>query len=445
MKVRVLISQEVDEPDIGNLDFLDRTSILIEQEWEISQQVGSMIDSLVLELDDPNANITILEGRDVIIEDFTNPSIRHYGGIITSVRHIRVGVGRILRLECQDYTMLADRSTVRKTYDTAGQTDKSIIQDAIAEAGLTEINTDNVQSSRTIDRMNFQGASIRSLLDTLAEISGATWRIDYFKKLFYHPKAFNSLTFAFSDAPDDVATFPYYNFNLVKELAEWNALELQGGKDVSDDITDIYSNDGVETIFITGQQAGTNPIDRAQLGQSIIVIEENTNTNASPTWTARTVTHEADDPVLGVDTDIIWNPGNGRIQWNSAPPNFATNSFRVSGRYLIDIIIIVQDTDAIAKHGRAFTGSLIIPETRTIEEAQDLALAWLREHSDKIRVTFDANKDDIEVNRQTKITNALHGFTSEDIFIYRNTIRLLGAETAEYHVEADVINFNLFR
>ncbi len=444
MKVRLLISERTAFPVVADLTMQDRTSVLLEQEWEISQHTGSTIDTLTFVLDDPSNTLNIEQGQDVIIEHFTNPSIRYFGGITTDVDIVSVGIGRQLHMVAQDYTILADRSTVRKVYVL--DSDRAIIQDAFKETalpGVQEVNTSRfVNKLRDTLTLRFQGSTLRSILDTISEITGATWYIDPFKFLHYHKKTSNSLGFGFSDASDDSATFPFYNLRVFKQLGEWNVVELQGGKDVSDDIDDeVYSGDGSTTVFITGEQAGTNPIDRAPSTGTIIEIDRNTNTNASPTWTAQDVAHESDDDKASAD--VIWNPGNRRVERATAPPNFV-NSWRITGRYLIDVIVQAADTNAIARVGRIFKGSLTIPEAATIAQAQDLAMAWLQEHSDRILVRFNTNKDDVELDKTVGITSSIHGLSAENGYIYGLTIHLLGAEVAEYTVEVEVLNNLIF-
>lgn len=444
MKVRLLISERTSFPVVADLTMQDRTNVLLEREWEIAQHTGSTIDTLTFVLDDPDNTLAIEQGQDVVIEHFTNPSIRYFGGIVTDVDIVTVGIGRQLHLEAQDYTTLVDRTTLRKVYVLAS--DRAIIQDAFLEAalpGVQEINTSRfINTLRTTLTLRFQGSTLRSILDTISEITGAVWYVDPFKFLHYHKKAANSLGFGFSDTPDNSTTFPFYNFRAFKQLGEWNVVELQGGKDVSDDISnEVYSGDGSTTIFITGEQSGTNPIDRAPTTGTIIEIDRNTGTDGTPVWTAQDVAHESDDDAASAD--IIWNPGNRRVEWAAAPPNF-TNSWRITGRYLIDVIVQAADTDAIARVGRIFKGSLTIPEATTLEQAQDLAMAWLSEHSDRILVRFATNEDEVELDKTTQVTHSIAGLSSENAYIYGLTIHLMGAEVAEYVVEAEILNNLIF-
>jgi len=441
MKIRLLIDQRTGNPDKDSGVFIDHTSTILEQEWEIFQHTGSQIDTLAFILHDPTATTLVEQGQDVLVEDFTNPSIRHFGGVIVDVGIVTVGIGRYLLIEAQDYTILADRNTVRKVYVL--ETDQAIIQDAFTEAGVLEVVTskevDQIRASLTL---NFQGSTLRSVMDTIASITNASWFIDSFKVLHYKPKGAVSTTKNFSDNPDDSTTFPIYNWKMNKQLGEWNVLELQGGKDVSVDLTDVYSGDGSTTIYITGEQSGTNPIDRAPSTADIVLIDKNTGTDGTPVWTAQTVAHESADDAG--TADVIWNPDNGRVEFAVAPPNFATNSWRITGRYLVDTIVIAQDSEAIARAGRIYKGSLTIPEAVTLAEANDLAVAWLKEHSDRIMIRFDTNEDGVELDRTTQITHSISGITAEDAFIYGLGIRLIGAETAEYTIEAEILNSLIF-
>jgi hypothetical protein len=435
------------EPHTVNMtDFTDDFPAVIEQNWEISQTVGSTLDVLTLDLDDPNNTINIQQGYDIIIEDYDNPTIRHFGGVIVQVSLRSQGVGRIIRLTAQDWTMLISRAAIRKTYEKIGQTDKSIIQDAVIEqAKLLEIDVSRVQESRTMDVLNFQGTNLTQILNTIAEITGYVWHVDPFKVLHYHSRSFLPQDHAYSDKPDNVTTFNYYGFRLDKNLADWNVIELQGGYGLSLDITDIYSGDGSTKIFITGSQTGTNPIYYPQEDTEQIVVEVNTNTNASPTWTVKDVELEGESGItLGTNADVLWNPVYRRLQFHTAPPNFV-NGFRVKGRYHLPIIVINEDSSAIAVHGRRFKGILIINESDQVKQAHDLAMAFLREHSDRLDITFRTNHDLPVVGAETTITSSKFGLTAESIMISRSVFRLLGGTEAEYTVSAQIINHDLYR
>ncbi len=437
--------------DADTIDFTNYRTSLIEDEWEITQTRGAQIDSLSLTLDDQDNSISIIVGNDVVIDEVDSPNNRLFGGIITDVITVREGLGRIITLECQDYTALTDRSSIRKTYERSGQTGKSIIQDAFAEAALpttTEIDTSSIQDDRVFDALRFQGASLRAVMEQISEISGYVWSINYFKSLRYHSKAFASLGFNFSDNPDEVDSFPYYDAVETERLADWNQVELQGGKDISNDITDIFVGDGSEKLFRTGIQSGHSPIERAPTTADdtnpLILVEENTNTQGSPVWTTRSVGRAGGDQILGVDVDVLWSTLGRTIEFNTAPPNF-TNAFRVTGRLLIDIIVINEDTTAVARHGRRYKTSLIIPESNDLRQAQDLAIAYLRQHGDKRFVTFKTNKDGIShpdcICRVTRVTNTPFGLTSHLMIINRVTTRIVGGETFEYEVELESLGF----
>lgn len=449
MKVRLYIAQWSDAPNINSLVFTDHSSNLIESSWNIRQKSGSSIDTIVLELHDKSRSLSFEAGQDVILEDFSNPTVRLFGGIIQQIAIVPLGIERLWRLESQDYTILAHKNTVRKTYDAIGQTDKSIIQDAFLESGLTEIDVSSkVQEGRVLDAINFQGSSLAAMLDEISTITGFVWIIDYHKRLHYHPRSFEaagSFGVDFSDAPNEVSSFPFYSPSRTKTLATWNVVELQGSKETSNDITDIYSSNGVDKVFITGSQKGTSPIDRppstANPDTGYVTVEVNTGTDGSPIWTVKTVRLEEDTgAILGTNCDVLWNPLYRRLQFFTAPPNFATNSFRLKGRYLVDVIIQNEDTAAIATHGRRFKGSLIIPEVTDLRTAQDLAIAYLRENSDKEHVILSTDKDLQEpLCRTTRVTSTALGLTNALCLVDEVEISMLGGETAEWRLVCEVL------
>lgn len=447
MKLNVLIGPaRTDNLTLGYTDY--RSTAVIEDGWETSARSGSVIDVLSMMLHDQDASIDIKTGYDIVIAEQGNPNNRLFGGLIVQQHYVPLGLGRDIHLTCQDYTTLLDRATVRKTYEVASQTDRGIIQDAFVQAGLTEINTSAfVQTGRIIPTMNVKGSTLRTLLDQLAEITGFIWRVDYHKNLIYKSRT-SGLTgtapirFGFSTASDDVDTFPFYNESYTSDIADFNFLELQGGKDVSDDQVEIYAGDGVSKIFTTGsaQQANRNPIRQPRKGFESVEIQLNTGSQGSPDFDTELVVGLEGDASLGLGSpavEVLWNPLTRRIEFDTAPLD-GSNGWRIKGRYLFDLIIQHADTASIARLKRIFKASMIVPEATELDTAVELALAFMRENTGRETIIFTTNKDmttDI-VGDTIKVTDSRIGLDSALFVVNSLSIRLLGGETFEYIIEA---------
>ena len=318
--------------------------------------------------------------------------------------------------------------------------DSAVIKDAIMHVNRTEIDTSMVEDGRVVGPLEYTGGSLSSLMDQLSEITGYTWEIDAFKRLHYHPKPFIAGKFFFSDTPDYSASFPFYNPSYTQTLAHWNQVAILGASAISDNITDTYIGDGTQVVFILGQQGYTEPLLRepttANDTNPFLLVEINTGTGTNPTWEIRKV---ATDTNFAPSVDVLWNPFTYKLTFKTAPPNL-NNAFRVTGRTLAPAAVINRDSNAVARHGRVYEGSTIVPDATTIEQAQDIAIAYLRDYSDKDVIDFVTNKDGLETSSVTRLNSDILGIPESPIFVYGITTKLLGGEVAEHRVSAEILN-----
>lgn len=418
-----------------------------EQSWTITQTLGSSIDVIQLDLYDLENTFAIFPGFDIVVEDFNAPAVRFFGGIITRVTYLSRGIYRVLRIQAADYTKLADTATIRRTYESIGQTDKSIIQDAFTRE-RPEINVSNVQEGRTISPMRFTGTSLSALLDQISSITAFVWRIDYFKQLHYKPLSYDVNLLTFSDTPNSaaaVASYPYYNPVIDHKLGDWNVVELAGAEGISDNVTDTYPGDGSTTVFTLGQEPGTVLLthgpDDANDDNPYLFIQSDEGAGL----VTRNVRLETDSGViLGINADVLWNPLTGRIEFDTAPANLATG-FTVKGRYLIPHLTVAVDNRSVFLQGRQLRASIVNQDAKNVDDAYDRALAYLREHSDKILIRFTTNQDGLVPGSTTKFTGQRFNLTEAIMLINEVTIRLVGAETAEYIVNGEMVNYDLLR
>ena len=160
----------------------------------------------------------------------------------------------------------------------------------------------------------------------------------------------------------------------------------------------------------------------------IPTIQRNTGTDGTPTWTTQTVGIEEQD----TGKDVVWNPAAHEVFWATAPPNFATNSWRITGRALVPASAIAEDETASDAAGRIFTKVLVIPEIEDSDQAMDVADAFLREQGSKDFINLTFNKDGLVVGDATKITSTPHELTAVKFFVHALSMRSLGGTTFEY-------------
>ncbi len=399
------------------INSIDLTSSFLEDGFFLDESEGGTIDVLSMEFIDPNNALSILDGHDVILEDFDDNTVRFFAGLVTEAGEVQEGLGKHWTITAQDFKLLLDRSFFSKIY--TNQNDSFIISDAFTEAEVTEIDsTTLVQTGRQIARLVFNGVSLRQMMETLKSITGFYWDIDPFKKLIYRPEGGVLSSFNFDLAgPDLSTTFPYQEGLRSRSIGQFNAVQIVRGHKLTN-VTDTYSGDGTRTVFnlrIDGVVSGRtyHQIFRGPPGASpdIPIVEKNTGTDGSPVFTGQTVGREGSSEA-GVD--VIWNNLTGQLQFTVAPPNFANNSWRIQGQYLAPVVWEERDEDAIVSAGRVFMKVLPVSQVETDDQAQDLAEAFLREQGAKdiINCVFDKDGlkigDGINVNDPTFGVNKLY-------------------------------------
>ena len=417
MQVRVII------------EGVDRTSTLYE-DWSIDDNDGSNISTMELVLDDQYNTISIRTGIDIVVEDFNDSSTRYFGGIVVQKSHRRAGLGRHIIITCQDYKMLLDRATFSKGYSS--MMDRDIIRDAFLEAGLIEIDTSHIMEGRELASLNFEGATLRNLMDVVSSITAFPWNIDFFKRLRYGPAGESFAPFTLHNTPDSISSFPYYNWSYVEEMGSFNEVEIRGGVTLSDDREDIYSGDGSAKEFVTGSQSGTTPISEASDGESRVGIDINTGTNNSPVWESQDVGIEAEDTLAGT-IDVLWNPLSKLVTFQDAPPNL-TNSWRVRGRYRILVTATQRDEALVFQWGRILRKVVIEPDLTDTQAAIDLAEAFLNEHGTIFYGKCSVDNDGLRVGMIILVTSEMDGLAGHPFHIQTISTRLLGHTLAEYQL-----------
>ena len=424
------------------IDGIDQTHRLLEGEFSLETTGVSDIDSVDLPLDDFTNELKIKKGSDVIIEE-TQRSIRLFGGIVDEVSTIPIGVGRRVTVSAMDWKALLDRTSVTKKYEN--KTDKFIILDAFTEAKVTEFDLTNIREGRNIDYLNFSGSTLRNILDTITRITGFIWFITPSKLVHYEERGTSAHTFEFSDTPDDVVSFPYYDSLRRERLENFNAVEVRGGLDLSEDITDIYEGDGNRREWVLGNKDEESKHRIAQSPTRAfidaidpdlpdrIVVQRNTGSNNNPVWTTQRVGRPNDSNI-----DIEWISLQRTVEWKVAPPNFE-NSWRVSGRFFHPIIVNMREEERVKRTGRVLTKTINEPDIKTLTEAHDLAIAFLRDNDDEDQITFMTNKDGIEPGKFIYFKCVTLGIVKRQLFrVERMSTKISGGLVGEYSISLGV-------
>ena len=427
------------------IDSVDRTAALMQEAWEIEGNAFGALDSCSFVLNDPTNAITATRGKEIIIENWSDATQRYFGGVLTEVQGQAFGVGRRWRCKAIDWTFLLERALASQKY--YGKSDSYIINNTAGtpkgvsvysgssgpcDTDLSDFDwtTHVTQGIANTQFMAFKRESIRDILDALADHAGFIWYVDQFKRLHYKEFGVEGHAFYMSDAPDETDSFHYAGMRVMYDLSKVvNRVTVEGGQRRELSQSRIYGQadgvDGVNTVF--------RGLDhwQAKEGQTRILVYRNTGTEGTPTWTVQTVELDRSDAPAA---NVYWTPGVWQLRWTTAPPNNATNSFKVEADRLIPILHIESDYASILDLGRVY-GLSVRDATITSEEVAELrALAELRKRrAEAEQVVFRTTKDGIQHGRVLRLVNSAFGIDKSYLVKQVHT-RLLGGTVAEYQV-----------
>ena len=426
-------TSDQDDIDVLNMYFLDPLYI---------GEVYDPINDVYLHM---TGRLPIRRGDDIIIESFNDNTIRYFGGIIAEKTQKEDGLGNITKITAQDWKVLLDKSSVTKKYTL--KTHKQIIRDAVAESGITEIDTsllvDDLARDRVVDYIEFAGHSLRSILVTISELTNHKWWIDPFKRIHFELEGTEGdrAAFGLSDNPDNNFTFPYYNTEYVEELGNFNQVELRGGYRTSDNLVEEFSGDGLQTIWQVGVHENSSndvsePISVEPTREYIdaidpslvdrVIIEKNTGSDGAPRW--QTVDVALD---LTGGGEATWNPLYSRVEWHVAPRNL-TKSWRIHGRRNMPLITeypaIPPIGERVYKH-TIFDAS-IVTEEMGLEKAQ----ALLRENGHKERLHCSIQKEGLYTGQSIVVNCRRYGLVNKSLKVHGMRISLLGGTVGEFRL-----------
>lgn len=146
-------------------------------------------------------------GHEVTSNTPSQWTARLFAGYIAKPIYSLDGAQRYVQVTAQDYTYRL-RTTIANTSFQAGQTDQAIIQSLFTRY-RPDIDTSNVQVvTSNFPAISFPAHSLEQFLQRIVKVSRASYRVDYYKRLFYGVLGFLIAPINFSDHPDFSSTFP---------------------------------------------------------------------------------------------------------------------------------------------------------------------------------------------------------------------------------------------
>jgi hypothetical protein len=223
-----------------------------------------------------------------------------------------------------------------------------------------------------------------------------------------------------SDTPD--AT----DFNIDVQSGDEFAFDIDLSEGDIDDFNSVTVTGGYEEVAIDWTYESDGDMDHFDLELPIdsLAVFKNTNTDASPTWTAQTLgTWGTDDRTVdGGSKDVLYDPDNHWLYFNSNPSNLS-KSIRVTGTIRKPIRVRVED---ISGSDPTFATSIHNDNITSVDEAVTLGQAALDKRKGITRLEFSTYEPGLKPGQTITVTDSARGL-SESIKIQQINTKWLGA------------------
>jgi hypothetical protein len=184
---------------------------------------------------------------------------RIFGGSIESMREeLVVNNGSILRfdVDCVSYDALADRRIIARSYESPTQTLSTIVNDIITQDFSGEgIDTTNVSTGPVIGKIIFNYSHANTVFDQLAELTGYSWWIDAYKKLYFVDRATITAPYSLTSAS---ANFRSVTVEHLRQDYR-NRQYIKAGLGLTSSRTENFVGDGTRKSFTLAYPAGKVP------------------------------------------------------------------------------------------------------------------------------------------------------------------------------------------
>lgn len=320
-----------------------------------------------------------------------------------------VGAGLLHDIVCMDNHYLADKRLVVKPYteQTAGFIVNDILTDYLAVEGVT---VGEIQAGPIITEAIFNYVKVSECMDALQELTGFTWFIDEFKRLYFIDRSTNLAPWnldgvihrAIKDSVHLSTGNPYYR----------NIQYIKGGMGLTTQQTETFTGDGTTKAFTVGYLIAKVPTvtvqDRIPEGQTV--------------------------GIKGLDSgqDCYWNKGDTTITFEVAPESAKTVTIVYYGQFPLITKAVSTDIDNRA----SIEGTSGKVEVMTIETQHESGDSSSQSAQGKInqycqdaeKFTYQTYEAGLSPGQLQQITYAPFGFTNHEMLIESIVITTSGED-----------------
>jgi hypothetical protein len=265
--------------------------------------------------------------------------------------------------DCVSYDALADRRLVARAYDSPGQTLGSIVTDIITLDFAGEgIDTSNVATGPELAKLVFSYTHANEAFDLLAELTGYSWWIDAYKRLYFVDRATLAAPYGLTSASPNFRSITVQSTRMDYRNRQY----VRAGLGLTATRTESLVGDGTRKSFTLAYPVGAVPasITVASVAKTIGIREVDSGYDWY--W-------QAGSPVINQDASA------------TAVTAGATISVTYKGQY--PIIVAAQEDAQITLRATVEGGSGIYdevidePTIADVTSATDRANALLRRYA----------------------------------------------------------------
>lgn len=216
--------------------------------FSINDDINHRSTASITLIDEDKSLNSIVTGMNV---EILSSSGIIFAGIITNVKRSFIGkFGSAIQIDidCSDYTLMTARRLGKYSSDSAvtcGDIVRYIYENYLEDE---DILIGEIEDGEELSTAKFPLKTVSEILDTLAEISGYIWYIDYDRKLYFIDRT------TYTSDWDIDETSPYI---LSLEVSEGNSQYrnvqyVTGAKVRTDELTEYFKGDSNQRTFTVG-------------------------------------------------------------------------------------------------------------------------------------------------------------------------------------------------
>ncbi len=332
------------------------------------------------------------------------------------------------------YTSVTDQSIIRGIVNGLPNSPLFAADQTLATGtpqALAYRNVPIVYAGITVSNLPFADATIREVINALVAQTGFLYGVDAYYNVYHYPNFYAQCPYAFSSSPDNVNSFPYYDYSIQYDGTQLhNAVKVVGAT-FSTTVTETWHfQDGSHTETVSG-------------GKTIdVTLKHNPNaipTNVTVGGAGISCGHDMGTG-FGTAASLVTvgTQGFGQPGLLSFPlPGYA-NGVAISVTYSYDTLAysLIQAGDSVAQYGRPLYFNINDSNLASVADTITRGEAEVQVYSQPlVTLHFKVNQL-VGVSQVITFTSALDNITAGHYTVQKVIGTYLGNKTNQYEIEA---------